>query len=69
MLKWRYNLADGETFPVKVFKDHPEWDRCERWFNMRLELLRELHVATYDVDNPRQLDWLEKQYPGHVFVY
>ena len=63
------NLTDGETFPVKVFRDSPLWDRVEKWWMMRQRDLDALYVATYECDCQRHLDWLEKEHPGHVFVY
>lgn len=69
-LPWtNMNLADDETFPVKVFKDHPDWDKHAKWWMMPMHLIRELYVATYDVSEPEHLKWLEDNYPGHVFVY
>jgi hypothetical protein len=68
-LPWRYNLGDGETFPVHVYREHEEWERHSRWFNLPLPLLSELYVTTYDCDRPEHLDWIEAEHPGHVFVY
>ncbi len=64
-----YYLEDGETFPVRVFRDHPEWDRCEKWWMMPSHLLRELFVATYDCEDGAQLRWCYDQHPGCVLVY
>jgi hypothetical protein len=68
-LPWTHNLADGETIAVKVFRDHPSWDTHEKWWQLPVHLVRELYVATYDVETPVQLAWVEEKYPGHVFVY
>jgi hypothetical protein len=64
-----YNLTDEETFTVKVFRDHPEWDRCERWWKMPSNLLRELFVDVYECQTQGHLDWLNDTHPGCVFVY
>lgn len=70
MLKFPgYNLAEGETFSVKVFRNHPDWDKYEKWWMMPSHLIRELFVDQWDCDCQEHLDWLEKQYPDHVFVY
>jgi hypothetical protein len=36
-------------FTITVYRDHPDWAACSQWFLMRMDLLRELYVATYDV--------------------
>lgn len=59
-----------ETFTVRVFLDHPRWDSCEKWFMLPTALLQELHVATYVcTDTGPQMRWIEKRYPGCVYVY
>ncbi|MGE0367275.1 MAG: hypothetical protein AB7Q00_16245 [Phycisphaerales bacterium] len=65
-----YNLADGETFRVKVFRDHPEWDRHKKWWMMPAPLLKELFVCAYDCDGTnQQMEWIENAHPDCVFVY
>lgn len=69
-LPWTHNLADGEAFKVRVFRDHPGWDRHEKWWMMPVALLEELFVASYLVETPGELRWLEREYgEGYVFVY
>jgi hypothetical protein len=64
-----YNLAEGETFRVRVFREHPEWDRHEKWWMLPSELLEELFVCSYDCEYQEQLNWIANQHPGAVFVY
>lgn len=57
---------------VDVYRDHPQWDQCERWWHMPHELRRELFVGRYEChedDEDRMLALLEDEYPGHVFLY
>lgn len=62
-------IEEEEVFQCKVFRDHPEWDRHEKWFMMPSSLLRELYIVTYDYSTPDHLAWIEQQHPGCVFVY
>lgn len=66
----------GDT--VRVFRDDAVWDRHSAWFLVPAPKLEELHVATYrlDVDdqgdpiNPvGDLEYIEQQHPGCVYVY
>jgi hypothetical protein len=63
------NPTEDETFTVKVFRDHPAWDAHSAWWAVPMALVNELYVCTYDYTDPRQLDRIERQHPGCVFVY
>ena len=74
----RTSLPVGTT--VQVYQDHPAWDQYSAWFMLPARLLNELYICTYklasDPDDPdvpihpsRDLDWIEAQHPGCVFVY
>ena len=60
---------------IRVYRDHPEWETCGRWFQMRLGLLEGLHVATYRICGPMPeqddpvLREVEEQHERCVYVY
>lgn len=66
-------------FTITVYRDHPEWAKCSQWFLMRMDLLRELYVATYnlpcDPEDGLPLDLkgcvrqVEQAHPGCILVY
>ena len=64
-----YNLAESESFRVRVFREHPEWDRHEKWWMMPTGLLEDLFICSYACEDQEQLDWIASQHPGAVFVY
>jgi hypothetical protein len=66
-------------FTITVYRDHPDWAKCSQWFLMRMDLLRELYVATYDVPiSPKDglpvnmkatARWVRDAHPGCILVY
>jgi hypothetical protein len=66
-------------FTITVYRDHPDWAACSQWFLMRMDLLRELYVATYDVPcDPEDglpvnmkatARWVKEAHPGCILVY
>lgn len=65
-------VTEKETRNVTVYRDHPDWDKYDRWFQLPSPLLRELFICKYvcDEDNFHfQLKWIEKEHPDCVYVY
>ena len=73
-------MTDATERPrlVRVFREHPEWDKASRWFLMRADLLAELHVKTYQILDSEDWDLDESHpcivairadHPGAVLVY
>ena len=67
---------DRDTYSVRVFRDHPEWNEVSRWFHMRHDLLKSLHVASYEIlshSRPSETHPLVREiallHPGCVYVY
>jgi hypothetical protein len=66
-------------FTITVYRDHPDWAACSQWFLMRMDLLRELYVTTYDVPiSPEDglpfnmkatARWVKEAHPGCILVY
>lgn len=64
---------------VKVFRDDAQWSRFEKYWMRRLDEIRELYVATYDLATDSDGDycgdweadsaWLVAQHPDCLFVY
>jgi len=59
------NLTEGETFRVRVFRDHPEWDKHEKWWMLPVEFF----ICYYDCEDQAQLDWIAKEHSEAVFIY
>jgi hypothetical protein len=64
---------------IRVFKDSPAWGTVDRWFKLPIHVLRELHVADYEVAEDEDGDpvipmakaasELLGKHPGCVLVY
>lgn len=63
------NLAEGETFPVKVFREHQLWGTTDKWWQMPIHLLKELFVCEYECDCQGHVEWIRQQHPNDVLVY
>jgi hypothetical protein len=65
--------ADDFKATITVYRDHPKWDEHSRWFMMPTWLLNDLYVCTYDCNwdlpSPTEIKYVEKEHPGHVYVY
>lgn len=38
-----------DEYTITVYRDHPEWDKHDKWFKVPQALLEELYVARYIV--------------------
>ena len=70
-----YNHSAKQYKPttITVYKDHPEWDKREKWWMMPNTLLSELFVARYEcgeeLPTREDIAFVEKQHPGCVYIY
>lgn len=66
-----------DEYAITVYRDHPEWDKHDKWFKMPLALLQELYVARYlvkgddvdDADVKRHAQTVHAMHPNCVLVY
>lgn len=59
---------------ITVYKDHPAWDKYNKWWMIPLSLLNELFIAKYECDHDERpthedIAFVEKQHPGCVYIY
>lgn len=70
-------MEDNMT-TVRVFRDHEEWERHDRWFKMPGDLLADLAICEYEIEceccsighlcKPHK-DYVYQQHTGAVFIY
>lgn len=61
---------------IDVYRDHPEWKKHERWFQMPIPLLDELYVCSYEVrgeyifddDMERHAQELYSMHPNCILI-
>jgi alpha-D-ribose 1-methylphosphonate 5-phosphate C-P lyase len=63
------NVAEDETFTVKVFREHEAWGRYAKWWQLPVGLANELYICAYECDGAAQLAWVRQEHPECVLVY
>lgn len=59
-------------FHCDVYRESPEWNKVERWWQLPADVLRELFVERWECDEYDAWDLvaeLKRKYPDHVLVH